>query len=389
MGGISFASAAGVDGKDHPHILTYQPERVAPWTALCTERDLTVCSSSRMWVSHVAYVGYALLLMVVLGFTCFPDGTWGDGRACAPSQNIKMCQLENMLQDSKSEFRFLIAFVLAGFVGATVRMWGVRRQNYAALCGNARNLNIQISALLPVNAGPVLNARRVLLARWVMLAFELAVLKPKGLMDSEAGREYLTAQGLLEVGEWEAMVPGDRHSTIFWWIQTELARLCREERVLEPEFVATIAQSIAQMRAQANDLMSSLDRDKPFSYTALCGLLVSINILIMSTWKGVQWAIWLRSFGDQFAAQPKFWCDIFALFAWNVSYKALYDLSYQLHSPFGDRRLDVAHETIRGGIRRLSQQIAVASERLPPSLRPPDDGKAADAAGEHSPETFV
>ena len=39
----------------------------------------------------------------------------------------------------------------------------------------------------------------------------------------------------------------------------------------------------------------------------------------MSTWKGVEWAIWLHSFGDELTAQPKFWIDILVLFAWNVS----------------------------------------------------------------------
>ena len=58
---------------------------------------------------------------------------------------------------------------------------------------------------------------------------------------------------------------------------------------------------------------------QPYSYASLCGLLVQINILIMSTWKGVEWALWLHSFGSRLTAQPKFWVDIFALFAWNVS----------------------------------------------------------------------
>ena len=33
------------------------------------------------------------------------------------------------------------------------------------------------------------------LGRWVMLAFELAVLKARGHMDSELGREYLETNG--------------------------------------------------------------------------------------------------------------------------------------------------------------------------------------------------
>ena len=38
-------------------------------------------------------------------------------------------------------------------------------------------------------------------------------------MDAEAGRAHLLSTKLLETAEWEALVPGDRHSTVFWWIQ--------------------------------------------------------------------------------------------------------------------------------------------------------------------------
>ena len=39
---------------------------------------------------------------------------------------------------------------------------------------------------------------------------------------------------------------------------------------------------------------------------------------------------------------------------------------YVLHNPFTNRRLDVAHETIGNGIRRLSVAIAKGAGYLPP-----------------------
>ena len=65
-------------------------------------------------------------------------------------------------------------------------------------------------------------------------------------------------------------------SLVFAW-QTELVRLSRVGK-LEREFVSTISLSVSSMRGQANDLMSCLDRDKPYSYASLCGLLVNINL---------------------------------------------------------------------------------------------------------------
>ena len=72
---------------------------------------------------------------------------------------------------------------------------------------------------------------------------------------------------------------------------------------------------ITASRAIANDLMSNVDRDQPFSYTALCGVLVKINVVIMSTWKGVEWSIWLHNFGyDELPNQPKFWVDMLGVY---------------------------------------------------------------------------
>ena len=183
--GLTIGQAPGLGGVEHPHLLTYDPCKVGLYKALWSQKDLTVCNSPWIWGHHSLYIIYALVLMLILGFTSFPDTERGSGPACSATnlgQNAKMCQLDTVLQESKTEFRFLIAFLLAGYVAATVRMWGVRRQNYASLCGNARNLNIQIASFLPVDGVDAeVVASRETLARWVMLAFELAMLKASPL----------------------------------------------------------------------------------------------------------------------------------------------------------------------------------------------------------------
>lgn len=268
----------------------------------------------------------------------------------------------------KGEFRFLIAFILAGFVGLTVNTWMGRRTMYAALCGNMRNLSIKLAAYMPLDKNdPELTTTRKTLGRWLALAFELAVLKPRGQIDSEQARDYLMGSGLLMDGEWEAMVNGDRHSTVFWWVHTMIVRLQRGG-VLHPVDVAAISESVGDMRAKANDLMSSLDLDKPISYASLCGLLVTINVFIMSTWKGIEWSTWMRTFGWSLAEQPKFYFDLLGLIVWNLSYKALYDLAYLLHNPFGPRTIDVAHETIFRGLRTLQEELMEGESHIPPTM---------------------
>jgi len=63
------------------------------------------------------------------------------------------------------------------------------------------------------------------------------------------------------------------------------------------------------------------------------------------------------------------WVDLMTLFAWNLSYASLYDLGYVLDNPFLDKRIDVAHETIFNGVRRLSTSLAEGEPCLPPCLK--------------------
>ena len=163
------------------------------------------------------------------------------------------------------------------------------------------------------------------------------------------------------------MVNGDRHSTVFWWLNLKLIELERE-KVISGSALQLLCGSISTMRASANDLMSSLDRDKPFPYAALCGVLVYLNIIIMSTWKAVNWSIWYYSSGPLLFHQPRIWVDMLVLLTWNISYAALYDLGYMLHNPFGRRRIDVAHETISAGIRRLSTELAWGVPHVPATM---------------------
>jgi hypothetical protein len=247
-----------------PKLLTFTPGRISHFASLFRDRDLTVCSHLKGLVFHFVMLAYACTVMAIFSREVF----WPDGPGCGAGKNTEMCQLNDILMQAKSEFRFLIAFILAGFVARSVGMWERRRTNYAALCGCARNLNVQVGALLPTRGhgdggDEALDVTRARLGRYIMLAYELAVLKGRGKIDSEEAREYLSREGLLEPGEWERMVAGDRHTTVWFWLQFRIARLA-DEGILTEQRLTTLSSSITASRAQANDLMSSLDRDAPF-----------------------------------------------------------------------------------------------------------------------------
>jgi hypothetical protein len=197
-----------------------------------------------------------------------------------------------------------------------------------------------------------------------MLAFELTMLKARKNMDTEDGRDYLERMQLLEADEWDKMVPGERNSTVFLWLQMAIMEL--EKRCnMDIEYVLMLSSALAEMRDQSNDLLAHVYRDQPFPYSALCGLLVHLNVLIFTTANAVEWSIWLYASGLEIFTQPRIYCDIFTVFVWNISYTALYDLGYFLNNPFGPRRVDIAHEHITRGLRKLTDRFVHGLSCIP------------------------
>ena len=44
------------------------------------------------------------------------------------------------------------------------------------------------------------------------------MLKGRSSMESDEAAPFLLRHGLLAEGEWDRMVPGDRHTTVLYWI---------------------------------------------------------------------------------------------------------------------------------------------------------------------------
>ena len=89
----------------------------------------------------------------------------------------------------------------------------------------------------------------------------------------------------------------------------------------------------------------------------------------MTIWSGVKWSIWQYASDYDVWYTPKMWLEIFVLFAWNLSYAALYDLTKMLYNPFGSRRIDVAHDAIGQGVAKLARGLAAATPHIPDTMQ--------------------
>ena len=80
------------------------------------------------------------------------------------------------------------------------------------LCGNVRNCLCTVNSIISKKNDP--RNARTNTSRWVLLVYELSVLKARGHMDSQEGRDHLERLNLLLPGEWECMCPHDRHTSV-------------------------------------------------------------------------------------------------------------------------------------------------------------------------------
>ena len=84
-----------------------------------------------------------------------------------------------------------------------------------------------------------------------MLCVELSVWKARGQQDSDACREALLASGVLLEGEWDRLIPGDRHTTAAYWIGATLDRLYLRRDVLHRDAFKFTYATVQKFRSKA------------------------------------------------------------------------------------------------------------------------------------------
>ena len=266
---LTLASKAGFYGTPLLRVLSYSPAHM--WH-IFAPTELSVFNYKVLWIQS----GFCVLLAIMVDVITPPDL----GEAQEDRQAVVLLAADSL--------KGLVAFIVGGFVTNVVATWKQRRTNYASLIGTSRNLLIQISSIVALTTADaaaeeqaVVREMRATLGRYVLLACEIAILKARGEMDSAAARVHLLKERLVLPEEWDRMVQGDRHSTVYGWIQATCVALSRRGLIREVE-LSVICGAVSGARAQANDLMSSLDRDLPYPYAALVVTLVKLVMVIQS-----------------------------------------------------------------------------------------------------------
>lgn len=331
------------------------------------------------WYSCMRYSLLALFLQFVFGQDyAFEDGVrpaCTDGSYFYGGPNFDICNLAKDLEWNYSSLQSLVAFVLGGFIAHTVMLWRIRRENYCQVCGANRNLILQISSLLPAPSSnddnyEEVKQERETMERWAILGYELAILKAKGKMDSVSGRSHLESMDLLVADEWDKMVAGDRHTTVWYWIQQKAVYLTEQDIISSELRLQTICTAVTEMRAKANDLMSVIDRDNPHVYSITVGILVNLNLICLALYKGIKWAIWFYDSEGAIYKCMTMYVDLILTFTIIVCLTMLHDITHALYSPFNERQNtdDVPHRIVASGIRHLAEKLGEAKDTRPSTM---------------------
>jgi len=229
---------------------------------------------------------------------------------------------------------------------------------YSVTCGATRALLINLSTLVNVAEAHTLSGEdrttlrdeRRRMGRYVMLALECAMLRARGASDSAEGRIHLQREGLLlSDGEWDAMVYGERHTSVYCWLQRR-AVICAQRGWLTELALQTCCERIGAARDASNDLMASLWLDLPYPYASLVSMIIKVAILMQTLLTGMQTATY-TDLGARVYGYVQ-------LFLYAMLFQSLINLHTKLHNPFLAARLAIAHEaTARDSLQRLADTL--------------------------------
>lgn len=238
----------------------------------------------------------------------------------------------------------LVAFVLGGFVTLSAARWSRTRSIYTFVCGKTREHLMVTAALVQkashdcetTEATETLYAYRDIFGRYAVLAFELAIRRAQGKMDSMQTKSWLQKLSLVTNDEWDRMVPDERHSTVYAWLLTA-SHQATVDGVLSPHEATEMYTSIKATLGAANDMIESQKDIMLLPYARVVTCLVKLYIVVCSTEFGmtIASAKYSQQFRDTVPGSYVL-LSLVAVYLISSCMQALLDLHVHLHSPFVD-----------------------------------------------------
>jgi len=284
--------------------------------------------------------------------------------------------------------QLLVAFLLGGYVSNMLGKWQRKRGLYGTLIGRTRDAIMKATCLLTpdlmqTNESVNIEAKQAFadvakptIIRYFNLAAELAIMKTRGAMDDEnLGRPHLEAHGYLKPGEWELLIPGDRHTTSYFWIGCWF-RKCKAHGLIDQHEFALIMESISDCRGVANDMMDMLPNGYPYAYLQIINLLTKIFMLFLAIDGGFKMAemrtMWIQMALDH-SEPPWYWFFMWVVMflGCHACFQGILDLQHIMHNPFLGNIHGVPHEPIfYGQIAKFSGWM-IEGKCLPPMSQMP------------------
>ena len=202
-----------------------------------------------------------------------------------------------------------------------------------------------------------------------MLGFELGILDIRGQMDSRKGQEYLKALNVCQDDEWERTMEGDRHNTVFYWIQSTVKKWNADGEMSDYAFQKTW-ESCADCSGAATYMTSQIYSDQPMPYITVCAILVDLHLLFEMLGAGFSWAIIQYETNGRIWLQPGMYLDVIYLFLYTAIFAMLFEVYTDVYDPFCDSQRGAAdHGEYSLRFRRLALDIVHQNLPQTDSLR--------------------
>jgi len=258
-----------------------------------------------------------------------------------------------------SSFLKITSYMMGGYVGFIVAKWMARRTRYIALVGELKAFMVIMSGTI---RGTSIEKKRMAaecrrtLVRYSMLTLDLAVLKCRGHMDTDRGKQWMIEEGLIvSEKEWDLMVPGARQHSVINWMATLLTKAVNEE-LLTPQTQAELNALFIPMRSNASDMLDPIMLDVPFPYAHHLAFLVKCVIISHAVYFGT---MVFDSEGER-QMGPVIVAAIFA-YIMQCVFQGLVDLQHKLYNPFLEDLNSIPHDVVLAGLGQLGEGLNKAA----------------------------